>query len=172
MKKQIFKTVILWIVFWITVLITIYLWARVLAALSNVSSWQTLTATTWNEVISNLFWKDWWSWKIYYTGGNVGIWTSNPTSTFELKWRSRIFGATSLTMWVNSWPLEWDAIIACTWRQPINLLQDVACDWTFESWLISNTSWDNVVSVGLKWQCRKCTGDQNHWTLSIYYIWQ
>lgn len=86
MIKNIIKKLFLWIVFWIWIFISLIVSFKVLAALTNVSSWDTLTATTWNDMISNFFWKNWWSWNIYYTWGNVWIWTTNTTEKLEVNW--------------------------------------------------------------------------------------
>lgn len=80
MEKSIMKTFVLWIVFSIWFFLTAFLFIR--AANFTAVSWTPLTATNWNEMISNFFW---WSWSggIYYNG-KVWIWTNSPNRKLHI----------------------------------------------------------------------------------------
>ncbi len=85
MKKTIYKLKD-WVLFWIWFLIIIWI-ANAWTDITQVSTWEPLTATIWNELLTKL--NDTGqraSWLFTDINSNVWVWTSTPISKFEVSW--------------------------------------------------------------------------------------
>lgn len=86
MKKSIKN----WIISWVAFLLTVSLWTFVFAAwtnLPNVSSWNNLTATIWNNLVSKI--NDIWTrtdWINNTSWWNIWIWNASPNSKLDVSW--------------------------------------------------------------------------------------
>lgn len=112
--KQIFsKGIIAWVWFSLAILITTLTYA----AISNVISWEKLTADKFNQVINAINW-----------------WVTVPT------WWVMAFNWTGCPTW---WiPANWNSIPMVWWW--INALD---LRWTFVRWMNSFENWDNLIST-------------------------
>lgn len=116
------------------------------AAINTVNSGDALTANSWNNLISNIFWKDMWSGKIVYTWWNVWIWNSNPSSKLDIAWDLTV--TWKLKEWGNNLIPAW-AIMAFNLAScPAWWSEYTAARGRFLRWI--DSSWTNDV-VRIAW---------------------
>ena len=82
----------------LSVFICIWIWYATLSSLSDVSSWDTFTATMWNTVLNQVKDNTATLSPITNSGGNIGIGTNNPIGKLEIIHRGTIG---------HSWILEY-----------------------------------------------------------------
>lgn len=122
---------------------TIFIINLKIFATENVNTWDILSATSWNNIINSIFWKNVWSWKIVYTWWNVWIWTSNPTAKFELAWSAKIFwttetkNITTIYQASTDWFLIWYASINSSSATNISIYSDSNSN----PWTLIQRSW-------------------------------
>jgi hypothetical protein len=106
---------------WTVLIIGWWVYAYTWIAPSSVNTWDTLTATTWNNMVNDLnylkdiadnsIWKKTWN-DIYYSSWSVGIGTSSPIRALTINWweMSIIKQAWNATSFINvsdSWWNGW-----------------------------------------------------------------
>lgn len=77
MVKNYLKVIMSWVLF----SFGLFLWLKLIFALSfptQVSNWQLLDASTINNIISHLFFKES-NWNVYLENWNLWVWVSNPS---------------------------------------------------------------------------------------------
>jgi len=127
-----------------------------MAALSNVTSWTPLTASLWNNMISNFLWQTNWT-TISYMSGNVWIWTTTPDT--ELVVKSNLESDINVVWW--AWYRAWISLkddnriwtLKKTWAADNFYLNDDTV-WGTVIW-IEPQSWSNtkfrITSSGNVW---------------------
>lgn len=140
MKKLILNSVLSSLIFfWVGFFVI-----KWFAALSNVSSWTPLSASNWNNMISNFFWGSW-SWGIYYNWWNVGIWISSWTSKLWIK---------------SSWDWHW-ILIQANWNT--NIVARLVQNNTDDGKLYLYSAWTITTDINWNW-----TSYFNWWNVGIW----
>lgn len=74
-----------WIIFWLWLLFVLWV-ASAWVNLSTVNTWDSLTSTKWNDLVTKIndIWTrtDW----IYNNSWNIGIWVATPTAKLDVNW--------------------------------------------------------------------------------------
>lgn len=154
-----FKFNFIWISIWLWFFITAFIFTK--AASLTATTWTPLTASNWNNMISNFFW---WSgsWGIFYNG-KVGIWTSSPNKSLHIKTAAW----TNAELDLQSWDLPHWAIYQ----------DETSQDLKIRNWVnkVSISNWWALNAIG--WLCInsdcKTSWSQVWWTsLWIYqFTW-
>lgn len=115
MTKSIFKTFFLSLIFWIWFFITLIISLKVRASVSTATPGSTLSASNRNELLTHVFQKNWND--LYYLTGNIWIWTSSPSAKLSIwwwnlntqkiellwDWNHRIYLYNNQILWAQQW---------------------------------------------------------------------
>ena len=116
--KELLKQFRWWVVFWVWILFILFLWWTIYASWTNISdlkksTWEQLTSATWNNLINNVDYLNWWLkipvWLVSAfnlqkcpSGWKPANWAD---WTVDLRWKF-IRGLNSFESWANK--LSWD----------------------------------------------------------------
>lgn len=92
--KKIIKSLSNWFIFWLWILICIFVSLNAYALITNVSNWDTLTATKWNELVNKVNQLSSWWWNIYVTDWQDIDLSLNQN--FDWQWLNRYIFPNSL----------------------------------------------------------------------------
>lgn len=162
MKKLFIRNVFSWLLFWLS--FAVWVWLFVIATNLTVTTGSPLTASTWNNMVSNFFW---WSgsWGIYYNG-NVWIGTSSLTQKLNINWV------------INS---EQDANNLRVSQLQLRRLTNWVFDWSSLNvdigmwvWLVNLVAWASLLPTGLwhayLWTRGASMSSFHDWSLS-FSVW-
>lgn len=185
-----------WVMFWSWVILVLWVYSAYSAYVSilSVNTWDKLTSSTFNNLISNIedinsrvssissIWTKTWN-NIYYNSWNVWVGNNNPQANLDVSWTVKMFwNRTAISVWTTYqapsdwfvlafWRTDWNSwlirLSLLAWNPPVNSLWEA---YSYNNWVTRLWSFQLMIPIK-KWEYYKLVCEWSDSCPATYFLW-